>query len=72
MLLHCHRQGQAPNNDNDEDGIGDDGVGDIGIGVGDGAHHEMGSEVGHAGGRPLLLLYHSLLHLRELSPCCDF
>ena len=67
MLLHCHRQGQAPNNDD-----GDDGVGDIGIGVGDGAHHEMGSEVGHARGRPLLLLYHSLLHLRELSPRCDF
>ena len=44
----------------------------VDIGIGDGAHHEMGSEVGHAGGGPLLLLYHSLLHLRELSPRCDF
>ena len=29
-------------------------------------HHEVGSEVGHAGGRPLLLLQHCLLHLGEL------
>ena len=31
-------------------------------------HHEVRSEVGHAWSRPLLLLYHSLLHLRELFP----
>ena len=31
-----------------------------------GGHHEVGSEVGHAGGRPLLLLQHGLLHLGEL------
>ena len=31
-----------------------------------GWHHEVGPEVGHAGGRPLLLLQHCLLHLREL------
>ena len=53
----------------DEDDIGDDFDGD---GIDDDMHHEMGSEVGHAGGRPLLLLYHSLLHLRELSPGFDF
>ena len=64
MLLHCRHQEQAPIHDDDD--FDDDGIG------GDGAHHEMGSEVGHAGGRPLLLLYHSLLHLRKLSPRCDF
>ena len=32
----------------------------------EGWHHEVGSEVGHAGGRPLLLLQHCLLHLGEL------
>ena len=32
----------------------------------EGGHHEVGSEVGHAGGRPLLLLQHCLLHLGEL------
>ena len=31
-----------------------------------GGHHEVGSEVRHAGGRPLLLLQHCLLHLGEL------
>ena len=31
-----------------------------------GRHHEVGPEVGHAGGRPLLLLQHCLLHLGEL------
>ena len=31
-------------------------------------HHEVRSEVGHAWSRPLLFLYHSLLHLRELFP----
>ena len=30
--------------------------------------HEVRSEVGHAWSRPLLFLYHSLLHLRELFP----
>ena len=59
MLWHCHHQEQAPNHDDDD--FDDYCFGDV-------AHHEMGSEVGHAGCGPLLLLYHGLLHLRELSP----
>ena len=69
MPLHCHHQGQAPSYDNGDDDDGDKKSYSNDINADDGsAYHEVWSEVGHAGRGPLLLLYHGLLHLRELSP----